>query len=83
MDSEEQRRVGNEHYKRGNIKEALSYYDRAIAISPEKAAHRCNRAAALMALDRLSEAAKEYIEALKIDFGYTRAHRRLGSLLIR
>ncbi|KAL7585242.1 hypothetical protein Lser_V15G45407 [Lactuca serriola] len=82
MDPEELRKVGNEHYKRGNIKEALSYYDRAIAISPEKPAYRCNRGAALMGLNRLNEAAKEYEEALKIDSGYMRAHRRLGSLLI-
>ncbi|KAL4580415.1 hypothetical protein LXL04_016607 [Taraxacum kok-saghyz] len=81
-DPEELRKVGNEYYKRGNIIEALGYYDHAISISPEKPAYRCNRGAALMFLDRLNEAAKEYNEALKLDSGYIRAHRRLGSLLI-
>ena len=83
MDAEELKRKGNDEYKKGNFMEALSYYNRAIAISPENAAYRCNRGAALMALKRLSEAVKECGEAIKLDSGYVRAHHRLGSLLIR
>ncbi|KAI3497160.1 hypothetical protein L1887_39568 [Cichorium endivia] len=79
---EELKKVGTEYYKRGNFKEALSYYDRAIAISPENPSYHCYRGAALMILKRLIEAVKEFEEAIKLDSGYMRAHRRLGTLLI-
>ncbi|KAI3702791.1 hypothetical protein L6452_28543 [Arctium lappa] len=82
VDPEELKRIGNERYKKGNFIEALSYYDRAIAISPENAAYHCNRGAALMSLKRFSDAVKECDEAIKLDCGYVRAHHRLGSLLI-
>ncbi|KVI02206.1 Tetratricopeptide-like helical [Cynara cardunculus var. scolymus] len=82
IDPEELKRKGNEEYKRGHFIEALSYYDRAIAISPENAAYHCNRGAALMSLKRLTDAVKECDEAIKLDSGYVRAHHRLGSLLI-
>ncbi|XP_076896436.1 TPR repeat-containing thioredoxin TTL1-like [Bidens hawaiensis] len=81
-DPEELKRLGNDEYKRGHFVEALSYYDRAIALSPANAAYHCNRAAALMGLKRLTEAVKECDEAIKLDSGYVRAHHRLGSLLI-
>ncbi|KAI3769318.1 hypothetical protein L6452_00419 [Arctium lappa] len=81
-DPEELKRLGNEEYKKGNFLEALSYYDRAILMSPENAAYHCNRAAALMCVKRLTEAVKECDEAIKLESGYVRAHHRLGSLLI-
>ncbi|KAI3716221.1 hypothetical protein L6452_23407 [Arctium lappa] len=82
LDPEELKKLGNEQYKKGNFAEALNYYDRAIAISPENAAYRCNRSAALVSLNRLSDAVKECDEAIKLDSGYMRVHHRLGSLLI-
>ncbi|KAL5989634.1 hypothetical protein ACLOJK_010527 [Asimina triloba] len=82
-DPEEVKRVGNEQYKRGNFGEALSLYDRAIAMSPDNAACRSNRAAALIGLGRLAEAVRECEEALRLDPVYGRAHHRLGSLLLR
>ncbi|OIS99021.1 PREDICTED: TPR repeat-containing thioredoxin TTL1-like [Nicotiana attenuata] len=81
-DSDELKRIGNENYKKGNFIEALSIYDKAIAISPGNAALHCNRAAALMALNRLGEAVKECEEAIRLDPSYVRAHQRLGSLLL-
>ncbi|XXG67433.1 hypothetical protein AAC387_Pa06g0784 [Persea americana] len=83
LDAEEVRRAGNEQYKRGNFVEALCLYDRAIAISPDNAPCRGNRAAALMGLGRLDEAVRECEEAVKLDPGYVRAHQRLGSLYLR
>ncbi|XP_076931516.1 TPR repeat-containing thioredoxin TTL1-like [Bidens hawaiensis] len=80
--SEDLKRLGNEEYKKGRFSEALSLYDRAIALSPANAAYHCNRAAALMGLKRLNEAVKGCDEAIKLDCGYVRAHQRLGSLLI-
>ncbi|XP_024967584.1 TPR repeat-containing thioredoxin TTL1-like [Cynara cardunculus var. scolymus] len=81
-DPEDLKRLGNEEYKKGHFIEALSFYDRAISLSPENAAYHCNRAAALMCLKRLTEAVKECDEAIKLESGYVRAHHRLGSLLI-
>lgn len=82
-DPEEIKRAGNEMYKRGNFVEALALYDKAISISPENAAFRSNRAAALTALGRLAEAVRECEEAVRLDPGYARAHQRLSSLYLR
>ncbi|KAK6134675.1 hypothetical protein DH2020_031600 [Rehmannia glutinosa] len=81
-DPEELKRMGNDNYKKGNFAEALSLYDKAIALSPGNAAYHFNRAAALIGLRRLVEAARECEEAIRLDPGYVRAHHRLGSLLL-
>ncbi|XP_057727951.1 inactive TPR repeat-containing thioredoxin TTL3-like [Arachis stenosperma] len=82
-DAEELKRLGNEFYRNGNFVDALAMYDRAVAVSPGNAACRSNRAAALTALGRLGEAAKECDEAVSLDPGYARAHKRLASLYLR
>ncbi|XP_071691297.1 inactive TPR repeat-containing thioredoxin TTL3-like [Rutidosis leptorrhynchoides] len=82
-DVEEVKIAGNEFFKRGNFTEALSLYDRAIAISPENAACRSNRAAVLTMLGRLGEAVWECEEAVRLNPGYQRAHQRLASLYLR
>ncbi|CAN4117681.1 unnamed protein product [Withania somnifera] len=81
-DPAELKRIGNESYKKGNFGEALSFYDKAIAISPGNAALHCNRAAVLIGLKRLGEAVRECEEAIRLDPSYVRAHQRLGSLLL-
>ncbi|KAG6424460.1 hypothetical protein SASPL_114878 [Salvia splendens] len=81
-DPEELKRLGNDCYKNAQFSEALSLYDRAIAISPANAAYRFNRAAALMGLRRLLEAVRECGAAIRLDPGYAKAHHRLGSLLL-
>lgn len=81
-DGEELKRLGNEEYRRGHFSEALSLYDRAIAISPENAACHYNKAAALIGLKRLGMAVRECEEVLRLDPGYVRAHHRLGSLYL-
>ncbi|XP_031284400.1 inactive TPR repeat-containing thioredoxin TTL3-like [Pistacia vera] len=83
VDAEEVKRAGNEMYKRGNFVEALKLYDKAISMSPENAAYRSNRAAALTAMGRLSEAVSECEEAVRLDPAYMRAHQRLASLYLR
>ncbi|XP_027340864.1 TPR repeat-containing thioredoxin TTL1 [Abrus precatorius] len=83
VDPEELKRAGNEHYKRGHFADALSLYDRAIAMSPASAAYRSNRAAALTGLGRLAEAVRECEEAVRLDPNYGRAHQRLASLFLR
>ncbi|KAK7272578.1 hypothetical protein RJT34_29265 [Clitoria ternatea] len=82
-DPEELKRAGNEHYKRGHFSDALSLYDRAIALSPASASYRSNRAAALTGLGRLGEAVRECEEAVRLDPNYGRAHQRLASLFLR
>ncbi|KAF4386536.1 inactive TPR repeat-containing thioredoxin TTL3 [Cannabis sativa] len=82
-DPEEVKRSGNELYRKGYFVEALSLYDRAISLSPDNAAYRSNRAAALTALGRLGEAVRECEEAVRLDPGYGRAHHRLASLYLR
>ncbi|KAM7277437.1 hypothetical protein ACFE04_019303 [Oxalis oulophora] len=82
-DPEDVKKLGNEMYKKGNFVEALGFYDRAIALSPENAAYRSNRAAALTAMGRLGEAVKECQEAVRLDPGYSRAHQRLASIYLR
>ncbi|ESQ52972.1 hypothetical protein EUTSA_v10016343mg [Eutrema salsugineum] len=80
---EELKRLGNDMYRRGSFSEALSLYDRAISLSPENAAYRSNKTAALTALGRLGEAVKECLEAVRLDPSYYRAHQRLASLYLR
>ncbi|PSS05653.1 TPR repeat-containing thioredoxin like [Actinidia chinensis var. chinensis] len=65
-DAEEVKRAGNEMYRRGNYGEALLLYERAIAISPENAAYKSNRAAALTVVGRLGEAVRECEEAVRL-----------------
>ncbi|KQK03314.1 inactive TPR repeat-containing thioredoxin TTL3 [Brachypodium distachyon] len=82
-DLEELKRIGNEQYKKGYFEEALRLYDRALAMCPDNAACRANRAAALTGLRRFGEAIKECEEAVRIDPSYGRAHQKLVSLHIR
>ncbi|KAF8669818.1 hypothetical protein HU200_050991 [Digitaria exilis] len=82
-EAEEVKRAGNEEYKKGHFEEALRLYDRALAMWPDNAACRGNRAAALTGLRRFGEAVDDCQEALRIDPSYGRAHQRLTSLHIR
>lgn len=83
MDPEELKILGNEDYKNGRFAEALSLYEAAISIDPNKASYRSNKSAALTALGRLLEAAFECREAIRIEPQYQRAHNRLATLYVR
>ncbi|XP_062232274.1 TPR repeat-containing thioredoxin TTL1-like isoform X2 [Phragmites australis] len=76
-------RAGNEWYKKGRYGEALQHYDRALALCPDSAACRGNRAAALIGLGRLAEALSECEEAVRLDPASARAHGRLAGLCLR
>lgn len=83
MDPEELKMLGNEDYRNGRFAEALSLYEAAIAIDPDKASYRSNKSAALVALGKLLEAALECREAIRIDPFYQRAHNRLAVVYVR
>lgn len=83
MDPEQLKIMGNEDYKNGRFAEALSLYDAAISIDPEKASYRSNKSAALTSLGRLLEAVFEAREAIRIEPFYQRAHNRLATLYLR
>ncbi|RCV16290.1 hypothetical protein SEVIR_3G128600v4 [Setaria viridis] len=76
-------RAGNERYKKGRYGEALQHYDRAVALCPDSAACRGNRAAALIGLGRLAEAFSECEEAVRLDPASGRARGRLAGLSLR
>ena len=76
-------RAGNEWYKKGRYGEALRHYDRALALCPDSAACRGDRAAALAGLGRLAEALRDCEEALRLDPASGRAHSRLAALCLR
>ncbi|XP_051210589.1 TPR repeat-containing thioredoxin TTL1 [Lolium perenne] len=76
-------RAGNEWYKKGRYGDALRHYDRALALCPDSAACRGNRAAALAGLGRLAEALRECEEAVRLDPASGRAHARLAALCLR
>ncbi|KAK9949640.1 hypothetical protein M0R45_005157 [Rubus argutus] len=83
MDPETLKIMGNEDYKNGRFAEALSLYDAAISIDPNKASYRSNKSAALTALGQILEAVFECREAIRIDPHYHRAHHRLATLYLR
>ena len=76
-------RAGNEWYKKGRYGEALRHYDRALALCPDSAACRGNRAAALAGLGRLAEALRDCEGAVRLDPASGRAHSRLAALCLR
>ncbi|KAH6760168.1 hypothetical protein C2S51_017117 [Perilla frutescens var. frutescens] len=83
MDPEELKILGNEDYRNGRFAEALSLYEAAISIDPNKASYRSNKSAALVALGKLLEAALECREAIRIEPFYQRAHNRLALIYVR
>eukprot|EP00250_Pteridium_aquilinum_P017663 c23726_g1_i3 orf=508-3402(+) len=83
MDPEDIKNAGNEQYKMGHFSEAVALYDKSIAMCPNHAPYRSNRAAALAGLGRLGEAVLECEEAIKLDPQYSRAHQRAGHLYLR
>jgi tetratricopeptide (TPR) repeat protein len=60
---------------------ALSYYERAIALSPQNAGYRSGKARALERLGDTSAAIREYRAVIALDKTDARAFARLGALL--
>ncbi|XP_050383698.1 TPR repeat-containing thioredoxin TTL4-like [Argentina anserina] len=75
--------LANMKHRKGYFKEAISLYDMAIALCPQNAAFRTNKAAAFISLGRLTEAVEECLKAIKCDPSCSRAHYTLGSIYTR
>ncbi|KAL3325597.1 hypothetical protein AABB24_036700 [Solanum stoloniferum] len=73
---------GHEYFVKGDYKEALSFFDKAIASSPDNGPLHCNRAGALIGLMRYTEAIKEFEEAIRLAPTYAQARKPLGLLLL-
>ena len=80
---EKLKNAGNQEYRRGRYMEAISYYDKAIALNCHNAACHNNKAAALAGLGKFTEAVGECLHAINYDPSYSRAHYRLGTLYTR
>ncbi|WVZ69693.1 hypothetical protein U9M48_018440 [Paspalum notatum var. saurae] len=76
-------RLGNELYKKGKYAEALCHYERTVALCPESAACRGNRAAALIGLGRLADALRECEEVVRVDPVSGCAHSRVAGVCLR
>ncbi|KAG6488073.1 hypothetical protein ZIOFF_056831 [Zingiber officinale] len=83
IDPEEITRAGNELYMKGQYADALALYDKAIAMFPQNSTCRSNRAAALVGLGRVGQAARECEEAIRLDPTNGRAQHRLACIYIR
>lgn len=75
--------LGNECYRKGRYADALRHYDRAVALCPDSASCRGNRAAALIGLGRLADAHRECEEAIRLDLASGSAHGRIANLYLR
>ncbi|KAL6336625.1 hypothetical protein AAG906_035939 [Vitis piasezkii] len=80
---EKLKNAGNQEYRRGRYMEAISFYDKAIALNCQNAACHNNKAAALAGLGKFTEAVGECLQAINCDPSYSRAHYRLGTLYTR
>lgn len=67
----------------GALEEAISEFQRALALDPDYASAHNNLGHALIARGRLSEAAAHYREALRLQPNHVEARNNLGYLLLQ
>lgn len=75
--------MGNMKYRRASFLDAISFYDKTIALCPQNAACHNNKAASLIGLGRLTESMEECLQAIKCYTLCSRARHRLGILYTR
>ncbi len=73
---------GTELMAEGRLPEALTFYQRAVAVNPEHAGARISLSWALSLSRRFREAADQCEEALRLDPTAIRAHLNLGHILL-
>ena len=80
---------GNDYYRAGKMAEAAKAYGEAIALAPadqdarQRAVYHTNRAAALLQLDRVREAADDCAAAEQLDPTFLKAKVRGATALLR
>jgi len=79
--AEELKCQGNDALKAGEVERASELYAEASKLNPNNAIYHCNRAAALMKLDRDDEAITECESAIKLNPQFPRSYSRLGAAL--
>ncbi|MCO5572885.1 hypothetical protein L7F22_026646 [Adiantum nelumboides] len=82
-DPEDIKRAGNEQYNMRHFLEAVALYDKCIALCPDHAPYRSNKAAALAGLGKLVEAVQECEDAIRLNSKYSRAQHRAAQLYLR
>lgn len=75
-------RAQDEHEK-GNLQEAVKFYDEAIKLSPEFPEAEYQRATALILLKRFEEAEKGFRRAIELRADWSLPYSALGSLLVK
>ena len=73
--------LGNLHYSRGHLPEALALYEQAIALAPDYFEAHYNRANALHDAGRFDESCDGYAAALALDPAHADAHFYLAVTL--
>lgn len=77
-EAERLKALGNTHYQRNEYEEAYRYFTEAIEKNPKNAIYYANRAAVLMSMKRMTDAAYDCKTAVDIDPTYAKAWGRLG-----
>ncbi|KAH0723763.1 hypothetical protein KY289_006807 [Solanum tuberosum] len=72
---------GNEYYVKDDYKEALSFYEKAIASCPGDGGLHYNRAGALIRLKRFTEAIREFEEAIRLAPTLVQPRQCLGTFV--
>ncbi|MEO5860426.1 MAG: tetratricopeptide repeat protein [Pyrinomonadaceae bacterium] len=73
---------GQDAHEKGELRAALSFYEKAIAVFPEFPEAELQRGNALLALKRPDDAEKAFRRALELRQDWTLAMSNLGSLLV-
>ena len=81
--AEDFKNKGNDALKKGKFQEAVDLYTEAMKIDLTNAVYRCNRAAALLELNRNEDAEEDAFIATQLDPRYAKAWSRLGTAILK
>jgi stress-induced-phosphoprotein 1 len=69
---------GNDSFKRGDNKEAIDFYSKAIEIDPDNHVFYSNRSAAYMKVDYISKALHDGLKCVDLAPKWSKGYNRLG-----
>lgn len=70
--AEDAKQRGNDFYRSGEYEKAIEFYTQAINLQPQCAVYYGNRSAALMMLDKYSQALDDCTRSVQRDEKYTK-----------